>query len=434
MLYLFTVMEAVIIAVFFTILLRTKRSGIKAFLDIAAGTALMSLATVLISALSSGLRAMITIVLACIFCILVFKTQIYTALMITTLACYELIACDVIVANLIAIGTQSSLLSVVTPDSNIYLFLGILSKLFSFAVVFISGKILKKLDFTAPVKYSIILDIILLMMFFVNLFFAQTDTAIVTVSGHWEIIVMCVMYMAITILIFVLFFELCRYFSNETELGFSKLKNNFLEQQLAQSKNAEQNIRSFRHDMLNHLSALAYLHKKGENDRFDEYLNSITEKISVPFRNKITGIQMLDAVLDMTSRSAEEHGIKIDMKVSEVRHCPDVSENSLCSIFSNLLENAIEALGNCPEDSDRTITAEIAENAGCLNVKISNPYNSNAKKKFSASGKTHIHSGLGLGIARRTAIENGGIFEYSKNADIFTVIVMLPVSDEKITE
>lgn len=433
MLYLFTVMESVIIAVFFVILLPTKRSDKRAFLEITAGTALLSAATVLISAVPSVPRAMITIALSCIFCLLVFQTQIYTALMVTTLACYELIACDVIVANLMAIGTQSSLLSVVTPDSYIYLILGILSKLFTFAVVFISGKFLKKLELTAPVKYSAILDIILLMMFFLNLFYAQTDTAIVTVSGHWEIIVMCVMYMVITILIFVLFFDLCRYFSKETELGFSKLKNDFLEQQLAQSKSAEHNIRSFRHDMLNHLSALAYLHKKGETERFDNYINSITENISMPFRKTITGIQMLDAILDMTSRSAEEQGIKIDIKVSGVRHCPDVSENCLCSIFSNLLENSIEALSDCSNETDKTVTAEITEKAECLNVKISNPYDSSKRKDLSAAGKAHIHSGLGLGIARSAALDNGGIFEISKNDGIFTVIVMLPVSDKLIT-
>lgn len=59
--------------------------------------------------------------------------------MISLLGCYELIACDIISANLIAAAASTPMMSVVTPDSMIYLVLGIISKLFAMAVVICSA-------------------------------------------------------------------------------------------------------------------------------------------------------------------------------------------------------------------------------------------------------------------------------------------------------
>ena len=81
---------------------------------------------------------------------------------------------------------------------------------------------------------------------------------------------------------------------------------------------------------------------------------------------------------------------------------------------------------------DREITVDITENAGCLNVRITNHYNENAQSDIIAAGKGHIHKGLGISIAKNAAEENKGMFEYTAENGIFTAMVVLPVSEKTI--
>ncbi len=405
MLYLFTVMEAVIIVIMFLIMFRTRFKGLKAVLSFILGTAAASAFTILVINLPLHIKTTLTVAAYTIACLCVFDIKWQNSLMISLLGCYELIACDIISANLIAAAASTPMMSVVTPDSMIYLVLGIISKLFAMAVVICSAFFLRKLDFNVPL--------------------------VITALDHLQVVVMCSSYMIVMILVLVLFFNLCKYFSTEAELNYSNLKNDFLEQQLEQQKSAEKSIRTIKHDMLNHLSALDYLNKSGETERFDSYMKTLISRTSVPFRNNITGIQMLDAILSLKYQVAKDNDASIKVNSTGVKHYPDVSEYCLSSIFANLLDNAIEGAGSADE-KDREITVDITENAGCLNARITNHYNENAQNDIIAAGKGHIHKGLGISIAKNAAEENKGMFEYTAENGIFTAMVVLPVSEKTI--
>lgn len=431
MLYLFTVMESVIMMIMFLIMFPTRCKGLKAAAGIILGTAAMSALTLLIINLPLHIKTLITVIIYTSACLCVFSTKWQNALMMSLLGCYEIIACDIISANLIAIAANTPMMAVVAPESGIYLFLGIISKLFAMAVVIGSALFLRKLDFNAPLRYSIILNVILLLLSFANLFFGKITSAVTASLDHLEVVIMCVSYMMIVILVLVLFFNLCKYFSTEAELSYSNLKNDFLEQQLEQQKSAEKSIRTIKHDMLNHLSALNYLNKNGETERFDSYMQTLISRTSVPFKTSVTGIQMLDAILALKSQVAKDHGITIKPVCTGVKHYPDVSEYCLSSIFANLLDNAIEGAGSADEN-DREIAVDITENAGCINVRITNHYIDNAQNEIVAAGKGHIHKGLGISIAKNAAEESNGMFEYTAEDGIFTAMVVLPVSERSI--
>ena len=279
MLYLFTVMEAVIIVIMFLIMFRTRFKGLKAVLSLILGTAAASAFTILVINLPLHIKTTLTVAAYTIACLCVFDIKWQNSLMISLLGCYELIACDIISANLIAAAASTPMMSVVTPDSDsmIYLVLGIISKLFAMAVVICSAFFLRKLDFNVPLKYSIILNIILLLLSFANLFFGQITSSVITALDHLQVVVMCSSYMIVMILVLVLFFNLCKYFSTEAELNYSNLKNDFLEQQLEQQKSAEKSIRTIKHDMLNHLSALDYLNKSPHLRSFQEQYNRYSD-------------------------------------------------------------------------------------------------------------------------------------------------------------
>ena len=79
-------------------------------------------------------------------------------------------------------------------------------------------------------------------------------------------------------------------------------------------------------------------------------------------RNRYTGIEVLNLMLNYEIEQAEEKAINVDCAV-EVYHCP-VDETELCIIIGNLFDNAIEAVKDLP-DEQRQIDFAI-QNPNCI--------------------------------------------------------------------
>lgn len=92
MLYLFTVMEAVIIVIMFLIMFRTRFKGLKAVLSFILGTAAASAFTILVINLPLHIKTTLTVAAYTIACLCVFDIKWQNSLMISLLGCYELIA------------------------------------------------------------------------------------------------------------------------------------------------------------------------------------------------------------------------------------------------------------------------------------------------------------------------------------------------------
>lgn len=105
----------------------------------------------------------------------------------------------------------------------------------------------------------------------------------------------------------------------------------------------EEETKKFRHDVRNHMQMLYYLQKKGQYEEIDKYLELINVRIE-EFGNSLTvNNSIVDAIINKFYTEAMTKGIKLHVKGKMPAIC-NVDAYDLCTVFSNLLSNALEAV------------------------------------------------------------------------------------------
>lgn len=101
-------------------------------------------------------------------------------------------------------------------------------------------------------------------------------------------------------------------------------------------------LRKFRHDVKNHMLALNSMCTSEDNSQIKKYLSQLTNEVSSKKPVEYTGNRELDAVIAPFVLEAESKNIKVQFKG---RVSDDVASDmfDMCTIISNLLNNAIEA-------------------------------------------------------------------------------------------
>ena len=168
-------------------------------------------------------------------------------------------------------------------------------------------------------------------------------------------------------------------------------------------------FRAFRHDFKNHLLCLRSLISENENEKAMEYINDI-EELSIKHKNKFdTGNIIIDSLLTDKNEKAQEAGAKIVFN----GYAPTMGiKNSDCAvIFSNALDNAIEACSKDPGDREKIITIDSDFRQGYFFVKISNPMFSavsfKGKNQLVTSKNDKSLHGFGVANIINTGAKNG---------------------------
>lgn len=180
----------------------------------------------------------------------------------------------------------------------------------------------------------------------------------------------------------------------------------------------QENTARIRHDMRNQIQTAYALIHTGETESAQRQLTELTKLMDQSpsyCRNPMT-----NAIINVKQLQCREYGI--DLRI----HC-DVPENldvhsiDLCSLFSNLLDNAIDAVRILPE-KQRTISLFSAMEGDLFSVRCENPYSEKPETATTSSVKGH---GLGLIILQNLAEKYHGHFEIQAEDGNFIATVWL---------
>ena len=139
--------------------------------------------------------------------------------------------------------------------------------------------------------------------------------------------------------------------SRDTYKEKEQITQKYLNEQIKHYKYLEQrekDTKKFRHDIKNHMQVLSVLAKDDKYSEFDEYMKEINIRID-DFGNHITmNNGIVDAILNRYYSEALKKNIDITISGIFPNEC-HVSPYDLCTIFSNVLSNAIEAAEKADE-------------------------------------------------------------------------------------
>ena len=177
-------------------------------------------------------------------------------------------------------------------------------------------------------------------------------------------------------------------------------------------------LTEIRKDFSEQLKAVSQLIGYGNEKYAHEMIADFAGKISMTRENPFCSIPVINAVLMEKEKICKDAGIELYVNLN-IPNPIDVSPMHLCSIFSNILDNAINACRKVQETkNDRLIISLSSKVDGdYLFIKAKNP---SEKPYFSASGK-----GYGLKILNDIAKRYSGAFQSNYHEGIYTVFISL---------
>ena len=195
-------------------------------------------------------------------------------------------------------------------------------------------------------------------------------------------------------------------------------------------KNAE--ARMLRHDMNNHLAAVAMLLQEKKTEDAKEYLRHVMEGLEATKPPVRTGIGVLDGVLMAKETAAKEKGIRMTMEFEGGMQGCMVPDHELCSLFGNLLDNCVEACERLPQEK-RWAKLKVNRQMEMVCVFCENPYDEIKKEggklvTQKADSKNH---GLGIRQMERIVKKHGGTMEIETENNVFSVSILLPEAGKK---
>ncbi|MCI9176051.1 MAG: GHKL domain-containing protein [Lachnospiraceae bacterium] len=179
------------------------------------------------------------------------------------------------------------------------------------------------------------------------------------------------------------------------------------------------------HDLNNHLNLLYQLLQEEKVDEAQRYIKEIAEPILALSKKQWTGIDVADTVLNSKIQEMNERNIMPDINV-EFPENSTILPNDLCTILSNLLDNAIEAVEKL--DENRKIKLTMRRANFFLFIRVSNPCGQNRKfAVFPATTKENasLH-GWGLRSVKDVVERYGGTMECVNENYEFIMNIMLP--------
>ncbi len=232
------------------------------------------------------------------------------------------------------------------------------------------------------------------------------------------------LFLVLLLIFYLLFYLMAASLNRNDRL---RLENHFLSMQQARYDSlliTTRQIRQARHDLRHHFHVLQGFAAQGNMEGIRNYLAEVQGNIPTGDLGLCKNT-VVDSVAGYFSLLYKENGIPLSFVLDLPRNLP-VPDTGLCSVLSNLLENAMEAsLRTAPENRKVQVSARL-HSENMLLLSIENNYDGEIQEKngvFLSSKRAG--EGIGLQAVRHIAEKNGGYSQFHYGNGVFIANVML---------
>lgn len=198
-------------------------------------------------------------------------------------------------------------------------------------------------------------------------------------------------------------------------------------------ENREKETKKFRHDLKSHMEMISGLAKERQYDRMNAYLEQMNIRID-DFGNVVT-VQngIVDAIINQYYAKAQECGVSMEVRGRFPVDCA-IDAFDLCTIFSNVLSNALEA---AKETEEKSIFVECVYTDMVIMIIVSNSYKPDATNG-SGQWRTKKHDldyhGYGLENIKDSVAKYKGGLDIETKDNIFTMRILFQNMEKQIDE
>ncbi len=190
----------------------------------------------------------------------------------------------------------------------------------------------------------------------------------------------------------------------------------------------EEKVRSMYHDMKNHLLVLQrhILQRQINSPETAEMVEKLQSQVAMYEDYVHTGNDILDIILKEKSELAREKSIAFSV-TSDLNGVDFIESLDISTIFSNALDNAIEASEKLPEEQ-RAILVKAGKMQNFFSVLIENNCLQNSENTNIRTTKSDdfLH-GFGISNMRKAAEKYGGQLTTKYEKGTFTLKILIPI-------
>lgn len=187
---------------------------------------------------------------------------------------------------------------------------------------------------------------------------------------------------------------------------------------------SDEKLRAYRHDMRAHLLALQAMCHEKKQPELAEYINKNITESEIFLTVSYTGNVAVDAILQNLREEAEKQGITVDYQCRMAEDNP-VSLYDLCTVLSNLLDNAIEANQNVTGEKRISLKIYSINERLCITVTNTTSHTAKIKDGVLLTDKNEKYHGIGSRNVKKVIDSYNGSIEYKNEVGKFSVEIFL---------
>ena len=182
------------------------------------------------------------------------------------------------------------------------------------------------------------------------------------------------------------------------------------------------------HDAKRHVRALESLIQSDHLAEAQQYKESLFQKLNELQQSIHCDNPLLSAILNHVFLKAEQRHIALKMDLQGEEQLSMLAGVDLTTIASNLLDNAVDAVSELPEEQ-RYIHFAVAFQMGEIMIHVENPTKNDLKREGNAVVSTKEgHLGLGLKNVEMVVKKYKGDFKIDVKDGIFTAAITIPTA------
>lgn len=196
-------------------------------------------------------------------------------------------------------------------------------------------------------------------------------------------------------------------------------------------KNKNKDIVKFRHDWNNHAMLLQELLREGKYEEASQYFEKLSVNAVKPVRKIITGNEILDMILSIKQNMLEQEKIQVNYQGKPI-DLSFMEYVDICTIFSNLVDNALES---CKQvKGKRYLTIKFTKNENLLLMVLENSTKEKQgiiENRIPETTKENKENhGIGLHNVLEIVKKYSGEMEVEQQNNTFTVRLLFPRNEQ----
>lgn len=206
---------------------------------------------------------------------------------------------------------------------------------------------------------------------------------------------------------------------------------NILQNQYAQYRQSRESIEVINHKYHDLKHQIAVLRAEPDADKRSAYLDGMEEEIRDYEAQNKTGNSVLDTVLTGKSLYCARHGVELTC-VADGSRLEFMDVMDICTVFGNILDNAIECELRIPEREKRLIHLAVYAKKDFLMIHCENycPEALTFQDGLPVSTKgDSVYHGYGIKSIRHAAQKYGGTTTVHSRDNWFSINLMIPLPE-----